>query len=215
MTEQPSLMPPSEDSFLSSGSFTPSGLTPNTRTQAEAAFTLNSTTQTDSAAPDPRLIPLMGAGGGNETAADNGPTEAVKAYTGYRRPGMVRASSSNYESALKRAQQALVSSDLSADSEVPESNVTAGQTVASPASSQTPFPAPGQGVVPLNYNSPVGVAQGDSLKKSRSRGLSLTGLAQQQGWSEQDYKRIYSAELMETDPKNAAGYGSGPKPEAA
>jgi hypothetical protein len=201
-------MPPSEGSFLSSGNFTPSGLTPNTRNQAEAALTENSALQTDSAAPDPRLLPLMGSGGGNEPASENGQTEALKAYKGYRRPGVARASSANYENALKRAQEASVSSDFSTDSEVPDSN---GQTVASPASMSTPFPPPGQGVVPLNYNSPVGLAQGDSHKKSRSRGLSLSGLAQQQGWTEQDYKRIYSADLMEVDSKNAAGYSSGPK----
>ncbi|EMD86082.1 hypothetical protein COCC4DRAFT_175987 [Bipolaris maydis ATCC 48331] len=213
MTSRPSFMPPTEGSFLSSGSFTPAGLTPNTRNQAEEVLTANSTAQTDSAAPDPRLLPLMGSGGGNETPSQNGPTEALRAYTGYRRPGVVRASSTNYENALKRAQEASVSSDLSMDSEVPDNND--GQTVASPASMSTPFPTPGQGVVPLNYNTPVGLSQGDSQKKSRSRGLSLSGLAQQQGWTEQDYKRIYSAELMAEDPKNSAGYGSAPKTETA
>ncbi|USP75493.1 hypothetical protein yc1106_02767 [Curvularia clavata] len=211
MTSRPSFMPPTEGSFLSSGSFTPSGLTPNMRSQAEEALLANSTAQTDSAAPDPRLLPLMGSGGGNESSTDtNGPTEAAKAYTGYRRPGVVRASSMNYENALKRAQEASVSSDFSVDSEGPDSSTTNGQTVASPASMSTPFPPPGQGVVPLNYNSPVGLPSGDTQhKKSRSRGLSLSGLAQQQGWTEQDYKRIYSADLMQVDPKNAAGYSSG------
>ncbi|KAL1795726.1 hypothetical protein ACET3X_005950 [Alternaria dauci] len=210
MSPRPSLMPPTQGSFLSSGAFTPSGLTPNTRSEAEAAFTSNSASQTDSAAPDPRLLPLMGAGGGNETTTENEPTEAVRAYTGYRRPGVARASSSNYENALKRAQQASASSDFSANSEAPAS-LTAGQTVASP-SGTTPFPPPGQGVVPLNYGStPVGAGQGDSIKKTRSRGLSLSGLAQQQGWSEQDYKRVYSAELLAEEPKNNAGYGTGPK----
>jgi hypothetical protein len=193
MSPRPSLMPPTEGSFLSSGTFTPAGLTPNTRSQAEDALTQNSLAQTDSAAPDPRLLPLMGAGGGNAPAStEDGSSEAHKAY---RRPGVVRASSTNYENALKRAQQASVSSDLSVNSEAPDN-------LASPSSATSPFPPPGQGVVPLNYNSPpVGV---DSIKKTRSRGLSLSGLAQQQGWSEQDYK-----------PKSAAGYGSGPKPDAA
>jgi hypothetical protein len=213
MSPRPSLMPPTEGSFLSSGTFTPAGLTPNTRSQAEDALTQNSLAQTDSAAPDPRLLPLMGAGGGNAPAStEDGPSEAHKAY---RRPGVARASSTNYENALKRAQQASVSSDFSADSEVPD-NVTGAATVASPPSASSPFPPPGQGVVPLNYNSPpVGLAQGDSIKKTRSRGLSLSGLAQQQGWSEQDYKRVYSADLLQEAPKNAAGYGSGPKPDAA
>ncbi|EDU47945.1 hypothetical protein PtrSN002B_006059 [Pyrenophora tritici-repentis] len=210
MTPRPSLMPPVEGSFLSSGAFTPSGLTPNTRSEAEAAFTSNSTAQTDAAAPDPRLLPLMGAGGGNEQS-DDGVDEAHKAY---RRRGITRTSSTNYENALKRAKEASVSSNRSVDS-VSE-GIATGQTIASPASTTTPFPPPGQGVVPLNYgSSPVGVAQGDSAKKTRSRGLSLSGLAQQQGWNEQDYKRVYSTDLMEEDPKNAAGYDSGSNPQAA
>jgi len=151
----------------------------------------------------------MGAGGGNERSED-GLDEAHKAY---RRPGVARTSSTNYENALKRAKEASVSSDISVDSV--SDGITAHQTVASPTSSTTPFPPPGQGVVPLNYgSSPVGVAQGDSAKKTRSRGLSLSGLAQQQGWNEQDYKRVFNADLME-DPKNAAGYGSGPESQGA
>jgi hypothetical protein len=204
-------MPPTEGSFLSSGAFTPSGLTPNTRSQAEVAFTQNSLTQTDSAAPDPRLLPLTAAGSGNPPpSAGDGPSEAHQAY---RRPGVARASSTNYESALKRAKEASASSNLSVGSEV--SDVTTGTTVASPSSASGPFPPPGQGVVPLNYGSPagVGVSQGDSIKKTRSRGLSLSGLAQQQGWSEQDFKRVYSADLLAEEPENAAGYVSGgPKP---
>jgi hypothetical protein len=129
---------------------------PNTRSQAGDAFTQNSLAQTDSAAPDPRLLP---------TRTEDRPSEA---HTAYRRPEVARASSTNYEEALKRAKQASVSSDFSADSEIPE-NV--GATVASPSS------ATGQGIVPLGSPAGVGVAQGDSLKKTRSRGLSLSGLA--------------------------------------
>jgi len=210
MSPRPSLMPPTEGSFLSSGAFTPSGLTPNTRSEAEAAFMSNSTVMTDAAAPDPRLLPLTGAGGSNERS-DDGVDEAHKAY---RRPGVARTSSTNYENALKRAKEASVSSNMSVDSV--SDGTAVSQTVASPASTTTPFPTPGQGVVPLNYgSSPVGAAQSDSVKKTRSRGLSLTSLAQQQGWNEQDYKRVYSADLMEEDPENAAGYGSGSKPQVA
>jgi hypothetical protein len=191
MSDRPSLLPPVDGSYL--GAPTPSGLTPNTRSEAEAALTHNSAAQTDSAAPD-------------ATSLGDAITEAHKAY---RRPGVARASSANYENALRRAQQASVSSTLSAGSEVSES-VTGetGETVASPSSMTTPFPPPGQGVVPLNYGT-VGAGSTDSLKKTRSRGLSLSGLAQQQGWSEQDYKRVYNAGLMEEDPKNNTGYGSG------
>ncbi|KAL6703382.1 hypothetical protein ACN47E_009724 [Coniothyrium glycines] len=189
MSERPSLLPPSDGSYL--GAPTPSGLTPNARSEVEAAFTHNTITQTDSAAPDPNLV------------AETGHTEAHRAY---QRPGIARASSANYENALRRAQQASASSNISADSEIPES--VTGSTIASPTSSTVPFPPPGQGVVPLNYGS-VGVTQTDPAKKTRSRGLSLSGLAQQQGWSEQDYKRVFNAGLME-EPKNDSGYGQGP-----
>jgi hypothetical protein len=56
--------------------------------------------------------------------------------------------------------------------------------------------------------SAVGISQSDTLKKSRSRGLSLGALAQQQSWNEQDYKRLYNADLME-EVKKDAGYASG------
>ncbi|KAH7385262.1 hypothetical protein DE146DRAFT_666622 [Phaeosphaeria sp. MPI-PUGE-AT-0046c] len=176
MATQSSLLPPSDGDF---GIATPSGLTPGTRSEAEEAFALNATQQTDSAAPDPSL------------------TEAQRAY---RRPGIPRASSYNYENALLRAQQSSVSSSMSTDTVSDNSN----GGVASPTSA---FPPPGQGVVPLNYGH-VGAAQGDSVKKSRSRGLSLGALARQQSWSEEDYKHIYSVKLAE-ETKNNAGYGSG------
>ncbi|KAJ4357039.1 hypothetical protein N0V95_002845 [Ascochyta clinopodiicola] len=168
------------------GDPTPSGLTPNTRSEAEDAFFQNTLKQTDSAAPDSTI------------ATD-------EARTAYRRPGVLRASSHNYEKALKMAHaQNSVSSDLSTHTETP-SNITEEMTVASPSQS-SPFPAPGQGVVP-DYNA-VGLAQGDTLKKSRSRGLSLGALAQQQTWNEQDYKRLYNAEFM-GDVKQDDGYASG------
>ena len=179
MTTQSSLLPPSDGDFAMA---TPSGLSPGTRSEAEEAFALNATQQTDSAAPDPSL------------------TEAQMAY---RRPGIPRASSYNYENALRRAQQSSISSDMSTDTVTDSSSTTTGG-VASPTSA---FPAPGQGVVPLNYGH-VGAAQGDALKKTRSRGLSLSALARQQSWSEEDFKHVYSVKLAE-DTKNDAGYGSG------
>lgn len=179
MSNQPSLLPPSDGSHLEDI------LTPTTRTEAEAALTENSIRQTDAAGPDPTVL-----------AEDRG-SEAQKAY---RRPGVARASSTNYENALKRAQQASVSSDMSTDS-----TGTDGLTGEGGASSD--FPPPGQGVVPLSYGA-VGATSGDTIKKTRSRGLSLSTLAQQQGWSEQDYKRVYNSELV-TEPKEHSGYGSG------
>jgi hypothetical protein len=173
MADKSSLLPPSEGDF---GIATPSGLTPGTRLEAEEAFALNATAQTDSAAPDPSL------------------TEAQIAY---RRPGIPRASSYNYENALRRAQQSSVSSDMSAD------------TITDGPNEGMQLPQPGQGVVPLNYGSPVGVSlKDDLLKKTRSRGLSLGALARQQSWSEEDYKHVYSAKLAE-ETKIDGGYGSG------
>lgn len=186
MTDQTSLLPPSDGDFAMA---TPSGLTPGTRSEAEEAFTLNAITQTDSAAPDPNL------------------SEAQKAY---RRPGIPRTSSYNYENALRRAQQSSVSSDLSTDTVA--DNVTGAGTVASPTSATTPFPPPGQGVVPLNYGH-VGAAQGEPIKKTRSRGLSLSALARQQSWNEEDFKHVYSAKLAE-ETKNDGGYGSGAEKKA-
>ncbi|KAF1850416.1 uncharacterized protein K460DRAFT_327257 [Cucurbitaria berberidis CBS 394.84] len=206
MSDQSNLLPPSDGSFGAFGPITPSGLTPNTRSEAEAALTHNSIAQTDSAAPD--SLSYGGTSGRNQYGtSEDGTTEAQKAY---RRPGVVRTSSANYETALKRAQQESVSSNMSTDSNA--TDTITGATVASPPSTSTPFPPPGQGVVPLNYG--VGATAADPIKKTRSRGLSLSTLAQQQGWNEQDYKRIYSTELMEK-PKDETGYDSeaGPKPK--
>jgi hypothetical protein len=175
MSDQSNLMPPSEGAF---GIATPSGLTPGTRSEAEEVFSLNAMAQTDSAAPDP--------------------TEAQKAY---RRPGIPRTSSYNYENALRRAQQEL------------NENIAGAGTVASPSSSTVPFPPAGQGVVPLNYGQ-VGAVSTDSIKKTRSRGLSLGTLARQQSWSEEDFKRQYAEKLVE-DTKPNAGYGTGAEKKAA
>lgn len=196
-------------SFLrpSSGSFipgTPSGLTPNTRSEAEAALTLNVAAQTDSAAP---TTPLptdenMPPGVDKTYELDDGLTEAQKAY---RRPvGPIRTSSTNYEQALRESnQQSSVSSNMS--SETVGGNIT-GETVKSPTSTTTPFPPPGQGVVPLQTG--VGTSQAEALKRNRPHGLSLGALGRQQSWSEQDYKHAYSATLM-GDTKGDPGYGSG------
>ena len=179
-----SLSLPSPDAAF--GDPTPSGLTPSTRSQAEEAFFQNTLKQTDSAAPDQSTI-----------------TDEARAA--YRRPGVVRASSANYERALKMVHaKNSVSSDLSTNTESAD-NVANGATVASPSQS-SPFPPPGQGVVP-DYGA-IGLQQGDTTKKSRSRGFSLGALAQQQTWNEQDYKRMYNADLMSEVEKDN-GYGSG------
>ncbi|CAI6235068.1 unnamed protein product [Periconia digitata] len=76
------------------GAITPSGLTPTTRSEAEAALTHNTSTQTDSAAP---------------------PFSTTS--TNPRRTNLIRASSTHYEAALQEAHdQASASSDLSLSS---------------------------------------------------------------------------------------------------
>jgi len=179
MSDRTSLLPPSDVSHLDDA------LTPTTRTEAEAALTQNSITQTDAAGPDRTVL------------AEDGGSEAQKAY---RRPGVARAGSANYENALKRAQQASVSSNMSTDSAGTEG--LAGDTANS-----TPFPPPGHGVIPLNYGA-VSAMSSDPTKKTRSRGLSLSQLAQQQGWGEQEYKRVYNSDFV-AEPTEHAGYGSG------
>lgn len=174
---------PQSDAF---GDPTPSGLTPSTRSEAEAIFFQNATKQTESAAPDSSIT-------------------SDEARAAYRRPGVVRASSANYERALKMAHaQSSASSDLATNGQT-SGNIIGSAQVASPSQSSS-FPVPGQGVVP-DYSA-VGLTRGDSLKKSRSRGLSLGALAQQQSWSEQDYKRMYNADLM-SEVKGNPGYDSG------
>jgi len=129
-----SLLPPQPDATFADP--TPSGLTPSTRSEAEAIFFQNATKQTDSAAPDPSLT-------------------VDEARAAYRRPGVLRTSSANYERALKMSHgQGSASSDLAADSGTPENMAGAG-TVTSPTQSSS-FPAPGQGVVP-DYSA-VGLA---------------------------------------------------------
>lgn len=208
---QPTLLPPSSGTFTPA---TPSGLTPNTRSEAEAALTHNITTQTDSAAPTTPLptgahnmYPYMGAGGGNTLEGEaDGVDEAQRAY---RRPaGPLRTSSTHYEAALREARkQSSASSNLSADtSPTSPTNILGEGKVASPITSTIPFPPPGQGVVPLH--SGVGAGQTEAVKKARPHGLSLGHLGRQPSWSEQDMKHIYTAGLM-AKVEGDAGYASG------
>jgi len=172
---------------------TPSGLTPNTRSEAEAALHRNSLVQTDSAAP---------------LKHSDDVDEAQRAY--HRRP--VHESSTNYEKALNAwKKQASVSSNFSHTSQEERGNgengaasVTGGRTVASPEAT-FPFPAPGQGVVPLHTG--VGGGQADAVKKARPSGMSLGSLGRQQSWNQQDHKHVLSAHLMGR--KEDGGYDSG------
>jgi len=120
--------------------------------------------------------------------------------------GPIRTSSTNYETALREAhQQSSASSELSTDTTVPADGITDRETVGSPMSS-TPFPPPGQGVVPLHTG--VGLNQTE-VKRTRPRGLSLAALARQQSWSDQDMKHVLQAPLMTEAGGNEAGYGTG------
>ncbi|KAF2004605.1 hypothetical protein P154DRAFT_35040 [Amniculicola lignicola CBS 123094] len=205
-----SLLPPSTGDF---NAVTPPGLTPNTRSEAEAALMLNSTAQTDSAAPIGSFS-YMGAVSGPKP--DALVDEAKKAY---RRPGgPTRTSSSNYEKALHDAmKQSSVSSHMSTTTEGVESMLPDARKTMSPVSATIPFPKPGEGVVPLGTG--VGAGQGEVVKKARGRGLSLGHLARQQSWSEQDFKHAYSTDLRGDKEESAkgteGGYGSGPGPSVA
>ncbi|KAF2122391.1 hypothetical protein BDV96DRAFT_618633 [Lophiotrema nucula] len=201
MGDRSELLPPSTGTF---GSATPSGLTPNTRSEAEAALTLNTIAQTDSAAP---TTPLARVENMNPHDQDDTVDEAVKAY---RRPaGPIRTSSANYEKALeafrKQSSASTASTDHSHDARASTENVSGAPTVASPTST-VPFPPPGQGVVPLHTG--VGTGQAEVIKKARPSGLSLGQLGRQQSWNEQDFKHIRSASLM-GEVTGDAGYGSG------
>lgn len=202
-----SLLPPSIGDFAPA---TPSGLTPNTRSEAEAALTLNSSLQTESAAPTTPLPPrqdnmqsYIGVGGGDEyvDAAD----EAQKAYS--RPPGPIRASSTNYEKALLEARKQSASSNtLSSTGSADSTSILDENKVSSPVPITTPFPAPGQGVVPLNP--PIGKAQSDVIKKAKPSGMTLGALGRQPSFKEQDIKHVYASTLM-VPVKDDPGYNSG------
>jgi len=212
---QPTLLPPNWGTLTPA---TPSGLTPNTRSEAEAALTHNITTQTDSAAPTTPLpashtnmYPGMGAEGGNamDGEADDRATEAQKAYR--RPPGLIRTSSANYAHALQQARkQSSASSELDPDTQAHDENIT-GTMTASPASTALPFPLPGQGVVPLHTG--VGSGQTEVVKKAKPSGLSLGQLMRQQSFSEQDMKHLLQGRLM-SPVKGDAGYDSGTEERA-
>ncbi|KAF2201268.1 hypothetical protein GQ43DRAFT_440741 [Delitschia confertaspora ATCC 74209] len=148
---------------------TPSGLTPNTRSEAEAALSLNAFQQTESAAP---TTPLP-----HTDSLD------VDAKLTFRRDAPVVGFDSS--SALAAAHQdSSISSNLSTDTTTSNPSQIAG----------IPIPPPGQGVVPLHTG--VGSGQADAVKKARPHGLSLGDLGRQQSWDKNDYKHVYSAGLM-------------------
>lgn len=201
---QSNLIPPSSGEFNPELA-TPSGLTPNTRSEAEAALTYNTLTQTASAAP---TTPLATDPSSFDGISD--PDTSNSAFAA-RRP-MATSSSHNYEAALAAARkQSTASSGMSADSTEPTGNIaagniTGGRTVASPTAA-VPFPPPGQGVVPLHTG--VGSGQAEIVRKAKPSGMKLGELGRQPSWSSQDMKHLLSAEWMKEPGTEDKGYGSG------
>jgi hypothetical protein len=95
---------------------------------------------------------------------------------------------------------------------VPADGITDRENVGSPLSASVPFPGPGQGVVPLHTG--VGLGQTE-VKRSRPRGMSLTALAKQQNWSDQDMKHVLQGHLMTEAAGKEGGYGSGAEAKGA
>jgi hypothetical protein len=210
---QPNLMPPTSGDFTPG---TPSGLTPNTRSEAEAALWRNSLAQTDSAAPTTPL-PSHDADMGLDAGAprssgadtlgqgvDEGASEAQQSY--HRPRGSMRMSPENYSKALHEARkQSTADSELSTDTT--ESAGATYNTGVSTPTNAIPFPPPGHGVVPLHTG--IGTGQAEAVKKARPTGMTLGDLGRQASWSEQDMKHIYSAPLMGQPAKDDAGYSGG------
>ncbi|ORY18592.1 hypothetical protein BCR34DRAFT_473350 [Clohesyomyces aquaticus] len=203
---------------------TPSGLTPNTRSEAEAALSHNALTQTESAAPTTPLPPSEAAYFGATQAAteEDDIAELDDAKKAYRRPkGPIRTSSTNYERALREVRmQQSAASDISAggDATSDASDPTMSSVSASSVVPGFPLPAPGQGVVPLQPM--LGSGQADALKRVRPTGLSLGELGRAQSWSEQDRRHVYTAGLLtgedgESGDAKVKGYGSGASEGAA
>ena len=175
------------------GAGTPSQLTPNTRSEAEAALSANSTQQTDSAAPTTPL-PTSSSAAVHlpSTSSDNAFDAARAAYR--HPPNATRTSTSNYAAALAAATSTSPTSTAS-----PISPLTSASTSA---------PATAHGVVPPKTG--IGAGQAEAVRRARPTGLSLGHLGRQQSWSEQDMKHVYSQQLMVPDSAIAedAGYSS-------
>ncbi|KAF2747845.1 hypothetical protein M011DRAFT_467438 [Sporormia fimetaria CBS 119925] len=175
---------------------TPSGLTPNTRSEAEAALWQNSLAQTDAAAPT--TPPPSHA---HDKLIDD-IDEARQAY--YRHTATSPTTSDNYAKAMERVRKE--ESAASTDTTITESS-TGDTPLAASGTTSLPFPGPGQGVVPLHTG--VGAGQSEAVKKGRSRGLSLGMLGRQPSYSGQDRKHLLSAGLMEKPGGEDKGYTSG------
>jgi hypothetical protein len=183
---------------------TPSQLTPNTRSEAEAALSANSTQQTDSAAPTTPL-PTSSSATAHlpSTDSDSALDAARAAYRGP--PNPIRTSTSNYAAALAAA----TSSPTSATSPVsPLASASASAAAAATVLPASPLPVDAaHGVVPLTG---IGAGQAEAVRRAEPTGLSLGHLGRQQSWSEQDMKHVYSQRLMVPAVEDAGYSSAGP-----
>jgi len=223
-------------STRSAVSSTPSQLTPNTRSEAEAALTANSTAQTDSAAPTTPLsdaaaarfeahlagnlgvsrymaAPLDGAGAGTLDGAGAGTLDGAGVGT----LDSAGAGKAVDEAKLvyrrlpnpTRTSTSNYAEALRASSGISPVETAAPAAVVEPRSTiSTVTISPTQGVVPLNpTNVGVGAGQAEALRRARPMGLSLGNLARKQSWNEQDFKHVNSERLMVKAPEDP-GYSS-------
>lgn len=206
---QSNLLPPTSGDFIPG---TPSGLTPNTRSEAEAALWRNSMAQTDSAAPTTPLAsypPDMGldAGAGSNAADPLG--QGVDGNVDSRRSRIPMGTNPEaYVQALREARkQSTTESDISTHTTESSTGAAVNTGASSTPTHSIPFPPPGRGVVPLHTG--VGTGQAEAVRKAKPSGMKLGDLGRQASWSEQDMKHVYSAPLLGPPRQEDAGYGSG------
>lgn len=170
---------------LSTGGPTPSLLTPNTRSEAEAAFASNTALQTDSAAP---TTPGIEAEKLARLVAQDGDIGDVEAG---RRPVPQRRTTNNYIDAMV------------ASAGGPETGGTAGNTE---EESKSPAPAsvPTAGGEGKAESAASGVASdivgtGEKMPKAFTR---------QQSWNQQDLKREWHLKQKLMEKGDDVGYDS-------
>jgi len=186
---------------------TPSQLTPNMRSEVEAALSANSTQQTDSAAPTTPLPTSSSAAVHPPSTDSDDALDAARAA--YRRaPNPTRTSTSNYAAALAAAATTTTTTTSPTSAASPVSPLSASATATAAVLAASPLPVDAvRGVVPLTG---IGAGQAEAVRRAQPTGLSLGHLSRQQSWSEQDMKHVYSQLLMVVGSGAAedAGYSS-------
>ncbi|KAF2837213.1 hypothetical protein M501DRAFT_1018124 [Patellaria atrata CBS 101060] len=197
MSDQSRLGPSRTESFLP----TPSGLTPNTRTEAEAAFTANAEYQTESAAPTTPLVDGTSDGiQSPRTITSTKPPLPSPSTT--RRPPIPTRSGSNYLDAAARYTEDTGESTAAFTGPggdvdpVLVPGIAPGLSTALPTQSTTDLPSRSGGAVPSLPTGPDGAvsppmspvgASGGSLRRDSKP--SLAQLGRQGSWNSQDLKR--------------------------